>query len=194
MQVRCSSGTDFMQNLHFSLTIKTGFAIILSSFIASPAFAANCPRGYGEVKEYKKNFQKLALLDYEEAYSPELPVECVRISPSSYTEKCGRVMISSLKPLRIRPSNPSLESIAFERVDGLDYETFRAFNLPDDFQFKENEKKWCEKKNSNTVICYKERKPTELYLPNYTYDGAIRKKAFIQYVFRTITECSKISL
>jgi len=179
VQVRCTSGTNFMQNLHFGLTIKTGFAIILSSFIASPAFAANGPAGYGKVKDktYNKYIRKLALLDYEEAYSPEKLIECVYVNyrRNSSALKCGKVMVDYMNfasgGLSIYPSNPSLEPIEFV-----------GFSSP-------TTREWCEIQNSNIAICYRETKRTTTFK-----NSVIRKKAVGQEITRAITECSKISL
>jgi len=173
--------------MHNSLIIKTSSAVFISLLIASPAFA-NCPSGYGRTKSYDDNYTSAVMLDFETNYSPEYLIKCKRI-PNSYGAKCGNLNIDYLGDgyLKVQPADPSLEAVQFESMNS---------------KVNVKTREWCEMDetkvgSSSSAICYRESRYKNVLLPKeYFIDyrlGGIRKKVFVENVYRTITECRMIS-
>lgn len=187
-----------MRNLHTSLIKRTFFAFFFSFLIVSPEFAfafaywkGFCAKGYQKLDVWNNNVVKIALLDLNERFSPELLAKCAK--NTEYTYKCGEhtfkghSMTDSYK-VAISKTNSLLVSFGqthnheeWNRLGVRYYEGFPGGSTPN--------KRWCEEGNDDTILCYSTYTTRYLFV-NYN----VGKKLIEDIDFNEITKCARPSL
>lgn len=188
-----------MHDLNTSLIKRTFFAFFFSFLIVSPEFAfafpywkGFCDKGYQKLEVWEDNVVKIALLDLNERFSPELLAKCAKNTQDTY--KCGEHTFKGYNMGEgsyieaISKTNSLL--VGFERNHNEEewnrlgvryYGGFPGNSTPS--------KTWCEEGNNSTTLCYTTDTNRSLFV---NYD--IGKKIIRDIDSREITKCARPTL